>query len=799
MSGVALRRSAAAVAIVSIAAAACSDKVAQAPGTGGITTIALAVDATTGNREAAFAKVDAAHARVSDASGVALDTTLAFRAASAGQINLAVHLAQPTGTVGLTLDLLSGGQVLFRGSGSARLQRGVATSLDVTPAPVITGIVAPDSLPALTTLGRGVVVRGFGVFANGDTATDALSWRGDGGAVVSVTSAGVVTALQEGSAQVTGSLEGFEHTTRVRVQAVVARVLVAPHALDIFVDSTRALTAMPQDSDGHVLTRAVGWTSGNPGVATVDAAGNVRGVAPGQATVVATAAGKADSAQVTVRLLPVAAVAIAPSGLTLLAGDAGRLTATAYDAAGKALTGRLITWTSSDPTVATVDATGAVQAVAAGNATISATSEGRTGVAGVTVVQPLVAVAPASVSFSATQYAAAPPSQNVAVVNGGTGTLLGLVTSVSYAPGGPTGWVNARLTSTIAPTGLSVSVDPSKLAPGTYAATITVGSSVRGSGLAGVSVRLTVLPPPVFSISVAPRGTVLVPGDSVQLTATLRDSLGNVLTGLPVSWATTNPQVATVSTTGLVRALSVGPAVISATSGGKSGSATIQVAQPLVGVTPDTIFFAAIKAAGPPPNQSVSVFNAGSGTLSGLSVSAATYSPAGLPGGWLTTSSLNGTTAPASLILGVDPSTLPDGFTYQATLIVSSSVTGAGSKPVTVLFSVTQPILAVDTTATTFQAGDTTAHYVRVSNTGTGTLSGLSASVVYNDTVTGWLSASFAGGTTTAPATLVLRINPNAPAPSYNTPSTATVTVSSGIPGAGSVRSTVTYLGYYLG
>jgi len=47
--------------------------------------------------------------------------------------------------------------------------------------------------------------------------------------------------------------------------------------------------------------------------------------------------------------------------------------------------GRAITWSSSDPTVATVLATGFVRAVGAGTATITATSEGHSGTAAVTV------------------------------------------------------------------------------------------------------------------------------------------------------------------------------------------------------------------------------------------------------------------------------------------------------------------------------------------------------------------------------------------------------------------------------
>ena len=67
------------------------------------------------------------------------------------------------------------------------------------------------------------------------------------------------------------------------------------------------------------------------------------------------------------------------------------LTATPKDAAGNALSGRTITWSSSDTTVAKVSTTGLVKAVAAGTATIKATSENQSGQVLVTVARPAVA------------------------------------------------------------------------------------------------------------------------------------------------------------------------------------------------------------------------------------------------------------------------------------------------------------------------------------------------------------------------------------------------------------------------
>lgn len=84
---------------------------------------------------------------------------------------------------------------------------------------------------------------------------------------------------------------------------------------------------------------------------------------------------------------PVASVAVSPTSATIALGETQQLTATTRDAAGNALSGRTVTWTSSDQTLATVSASGVVSAVAPGGpVTITATSEGKTATAAITTI-----------------------------------------------------------------------------------------------------------------------------------------------------------------------------------------------------------------------------------------------------------------------------------------------------------------------------------------------------------------------------------------------------------------------------
>ena len=85
-------------------------------------------------------------------------------------------------------------------------------------------------------------------------------------------------------------------------------------------------------------------------------------------------------------------------------------------------------------------------------------------------------------------------------------------------------------------------------------------------------------PPEPTSISVTPANTVLnAPGDTVRLVAEVLDQNGQVIAGFPVSWSSSDPSAATVSESGLVRAVSEGDARITAMAGPVSATAGISV------------------------------------------------------------------------------------------------------------------------------------------------------------------------------------------------------------------------------
>jgi hypothetical protein len=82
---------------------------------------------------------------------------------------------------------------------------------------------------------------------------------------------------------------------------------------------------------------------------------------------------------------PVAAVTVSPATASVVVGQTVQLVATPKDASGNPLSGRVVTWTTSNATIATVSGSGLVTGGVAGTATITATSEGQSGPAALTV------------------------------------------------------------------------------------------------------------------------------------------------------------------------------------------------------------------------------------------------------------------------------------------------------------------------------------------------------------------------------------------------------------------------------
>ena len=203
-----------------------------------------------------------------------------------------------------------------------------------------------------------------------------------------------VTAITGGTARIIVGFTGTTGSARDTIVVTatprpVATVSLTPDSTGVFVGATTTLRAALLDAAGDTIRqRTATFSSVDTTIATVSSAGVVTGVRVGTATIVATREEEADTSRVTVTLRPVNTVTVAPADTTVRVGNNVQLTATLRAANNAVLTGRTVTWASSDTTIATVNGSGRVTGVAASDefVTITATSEGKSGSARVIVV-----------------------------------------------------------------------------------------------------------------------------------------------------------------------------------------------------------------------------------------------------------------------------------------------------------------------------------------------------------------------------------------------------------------------------
>ena len=206
-----------------------------------------------------------------------------------------------------------------------------------------------------------------------------VTWSSDKTEIATVGGDGRVTAVKAGVAVVTVTTEdgGKTATCKVTVRAKavsVTEVTLDRTELTLTEGETETLTATvrPDNADNRKVT----WSSDKTEVATVDGAGRVTAVKPGEAVVTVTTedGGKTATCKVTVKakVVPVTGVDVKPWSVTIGANGTTKLTCTV---APSNATNRNVRWESDNPSVATVGSDGNVRAVSAGVAKVSAVTE----------------------------------------------------------------------------------------------------------------------------------------------------------------------------------------------------------------------------------------------------------------------------------------------------------------------------------------------------------------------------------------------------------------------------------------
>ena len=285
--------------------------------------------------------------------------------------------------------------------------RSASAAVEVSPLPVDAVVASPSSVQIVA--GESLMLAATVTDASGlPVPNTPIAWTTSDAGVALVSSAGQLTAVVPGTATVTAAANGRTSAIAVTVLPVPVDsvVLSRREKFELVVGTAADLDATPIAADGTpLLDRAVSWSSSTPSIATVDVNGGIVAVAPGKAHLTATSEGVATTVKVDVLPVPVASLTLSAPTLSLLVGGTFQLRADAYDSLGRLLPGRLVTWTSSDPSIAGAAGDGLVTAKRAGVVTVSALVEGKTATATVSVVLPGATVGSVVLAPSSFDYA----------------------------------------------------------------------------------------------------------------------------------------------------------------------------------------------------------------------------------------------------------------------------------------------------------------------------------------------------------------------------------------------------------
>jgi uncharacterized protein YjdB len=507
-------------------------------------------------------------------------------------------------TSALDVAVVAGGKIESVGPGQGSVTISTAGGVNTTvPFSVVQRPVRAEIVSANGALQVG---QSRALSANAFDAGDYLvagasaSWASSAPAIASVDAGGKVTALKPGTATIVATIGGISAQASVEVLAPTSPTVVEVRASSSSeslsaLGASVQLTARAFDSNGTPLDgEQLVWQSLSSTIATVSA-GLVTAISQGTAQVVVSAAccDVADTVEVAVSQAP-ARLELDATSLSLDVGASARINVIVRDAngfplgasaapganamvsgfgdvSGGSMSSAAPAWSSSNPSVVTVDDNGVVSAVSDGSATVSASVDGLT----------------ASADVNVSGSSVTPPSmpQNVTIdVGNESGGSFDAVVSWSAVQGASSyriaagreggGWsFSDGVTST------STTLEVPWASGGQYWVCVNAlsangdASPNRCNGFAAPASG----PAAIAQVIASPSSISLSVGSSQGLSATVRDANGNTVSGASVQWSSANTSIATVTSGGSVTGRAAGSTLVIATVAGVSDSVAVSV------------------------------------------------------------------------------------------------------------------------------------------------------------------------------------------------------------------------------
>lgn len=452
---------------------------------------------------------------------------------------------------------------------TARTTSGLSQSLTVTVNPLLAESISLNTEEATLLENEQQVL--VATILPTKTTDKSVTWVSSNPSIVSVDTKGKLTANSIGDAVITATTaNGLEATCIVHVTlnvVAVSDVMVEPETITMYIGDIESLSAIVSPS--NATNKSLVWTTSRSSVATVDQYGTISAIAKGTATITATSSNNiSGTCVVTVNAVEVESITL--SDVSLAVGESQTLQAVV---APTNATNKTITWSIDDESIATINSSsGKITGVSKGTAIVTAKAlNGVTTTAKVTVAETAIEV----------QYVS--PKTNIVYIN--IDAVEDLTSQVQFFPENATNkalkWEIVKSTPTYE-TGNVVSLSNTGSVTGLLAGTAVVKFTSVSSSSSG-TLSIIVSPMLATGIELNKQKLELLVDEQEKLIATVTpDKTSNK----SVTWKSSNEAVALVSSKGTISAISVGTAIITATTADKSNlSATCEVIVAEEGVT----------------------------------------------------------------------------------------------------------------------------------------------------------------------------------------------------------------------
>lgn len=388
---------------------------------------------------------------------------------------------------------------------------------------------------------------------NDGTVADITSqavWTTSDGTTAKANASGLLATYKAGAVIVTATQGSVSGNLSVTVTQAALNSITILGAGPLAAGASEQLGAQGvfTDNTTQSITGQVSWQTSDSTVASISASGMLTAIKAGTITVTASMNSVSGTANVTVGSAVLTSINVGVPSPSLAAGGSEQLTATGIysDNSSASLTTQVV-WTTSDPTVASVNAVGTLTAVKGGSVTVTATFGTISGTGSVVVSAPTLSSI--TISPSVFSIASGQSKQLSALGVYSNGTSQDVTNQVT--------WNSLNTASaTVSSSGLV-----SGVSAGTATITATIGSTT-GSAVA------TITAAQLQSIIVTPGAASIATGQTQAFTANgvFSDGSTSDITS-SVTWSSSATNFATIDATGLATGVSAGIANISATSG----------------------------------------------------------------------------------------------------------------------------------------------------------------------------------------------------------------------------------------